>query len=892
MLCRRGTRHALALAVVAWSMVFASLLLPQETVAAGPANRGNVHATRETVPAYCQGLGAKWVAKQFPEAVVGAVAGGTSAKSSHVLLRVAHLLDQSARASHGKQVTLARTASRVLTGMAKGSLPKGSKLTKASKAFASLGHLLQRPCHLHKHKSPLPAPHRVVHTRGGGGNAEPAVAGSGSRTLSPPPVLRTAPGCSRPTSRIECRGAVGSPPSSRSCSSGGRVSVPRTFPIATCWDGTTLTLTNTLERKVLRVSTVGEITSGSKYAVRAPSAAAGFINAIDEHNDLAPGFSLDLVPANGSSKVSVGIATTWDDDFELANVVMGLLPKDASDHVDDFRDALNAWADEVATSRRCIKNANVFQQAACGFELGAKATATLSKLAIKTAWHLSEKVGVQLVKNIWTVVTYTGDTNQEVDEVILLNHAAKTIAISPVAPTGTDPDPEQDPYDSRWSPSAAPLPVNAIGYSNLAEIECPSQIWCIATGTYETDGGARSVVDVMSDGAWTSTQIQTPRIPASPFAIQTDIACPANGSCTIVGRYLVAAGGEYAFIATLENGLWSVIEPPLPGDASGGLASLFGVSCPSTQSCVATGRYQTNSNVWRPLVLSKSAGGWAAASTVNCCADGSDGALASVDCPTATTCLALGSQGDRPTYAKLEGSDWQIRTQPGWTSSRKYGASRVDCSGPSACVGVGYYTGTSAISADHGVALTSTATAVTSTDVPSDTTTFPSARLADVSCPTTTTCIAVGKSLYNSEIVPIFSVLASGAWVSSTVPIPSDSRSAGSPAELSRVDCATAQFCAAAGDYLDDIGSPYASQLSLFEGGHWTSSHAPAPPGPATAREEINDVACPAPTSCFAVGWYQLDEWGDTLGMIETFVPDAGPRPGAPFLATTRPAHP
>ena len=129
-------------------------------------------------------------------------------------------------------------------------------------------------------------------------------------------------------------------------------------------------------------------------------------------------------------------------------------------------------------------------------------------------------------------------------------------------------------------------------------------------------------------------------------------------------------------------------------------------------------------------------------------------------------------------------------------------------------------------------------------------------RLMGLSCPSPTTCTAVGN-YYDPTVfglVPISERWNGHNW---TVEYPPDPKGAGE-AFLQQVSCASTTACTAVGYYEGVAGTM--SLAESWNGHHWVIQTTPDPSGASDSQFEA--VACPSAVACTAVGYY--DDGGGT----------------------------
>lgn len=256
----------------------------------------------------------------------------------------------------------------------------------------------------------------------------------------------------------------------------------------------------------------------------------------------------------------------------------------------------------------------------------------------------------------------------------------------------------------------------------------------------------------------------------------------------------------------------------LPGGAAPRVAGFNGVWC-SSSTCLAVGAAADGAGT----VAQSTSGGasWSAVAV-----PASTSALGAVACATGQDCVAVGS--DVVLQSTDGGSSWSAVADP------EPDADLVSVACPTAtlCVAVGAtanpdhdMSGAAVVSTDGGVTW-SAANPVGYADQPLD----------SVSCPSSSTCVAVGA---------VIDVSADGgsSWQVRTVP--------GGIQSLSSVACSSATQCVAVGPSPSAAVDPDAVAVAVATSGGlggWASLALPAGSGSADA------VACPSSSSCQVVG--------------------------------------
>jgi len=235
-------------------------------------------------------------------------------------------------------------------------------------------------------------------------------------------------------------------------------------------------------------------------------------------------------------------------------------------------------------------------------------------------------------------------------------------------------------WDGAWS-----SPTTLTGHVFQA-VSCPSATFCVATGS--TGSGASAQTDAVTyDG---TSWVPAPSFaPVSTVGGLVGVSCPSAAFCAAVGDQATSSSTFGTLVEAYDGRAWSVVPTEDPdADATGGY-SLRAVSCASASSCQAVGAYTSRqSGDTASFVESWNGSAW----SVSVPPGLQDGfRLASLSCPTATWCTAVGSasypHSPQPSTALVEtydGGAWTLDPTPPaaplWP---------VACTGPSSCVAGG-----------------------------------------------------------------------------------------------------------------------------------------------------------------------------------------------------------
>lgn len=258
------------------------------------------------------------------------------------------------------------------------------------------------------------------------------------------------------------------------------------------------------------------------------------------------------------------------------------------------------------------------------------------------------------------------------------------------------------------------------------------------------------------------------------------------------------------------------------------------VSCPAAGSCFATAYYYDTANhvgVYRLL-----GGQWSFSALPQ--AEGSSfPQLFGVSCSAVTACTAVGrvKSGGRmvPLAERWNGSAWALQSiSPPYAGAPDSVLNDVSCSSSTECMAVGYYRNSSGTYVNY--ASLWKGGVWTEQPIP-NTAGATQSILEDVSCVSSTFCTAVGWINTGNGSKPV--VLG---WNGSTWSLKTPARASGT---LYGVDCVSASFCAAVGGQLT---------TEVWNGTKWTSQSAAKPVE--SSGGYLEGVSCTTSGSCTAVG--------------------------------------
>lgn len=326
----------------------------------------------------------------------------------------------------------------------------------------------------------------------------------------------------------------------------------------------------------------------------------------------------------------------------------------------------------------------------------------------------------------------------------------------------------------------------------------------------------------------------------------------------------IAVSGLIALTAVFGAG--ASLAMPGPAAAAVGRTSaspapdsqLFGVSCASSKDCVAVGNNQNaNDNRGGPLVQTWNGKTWKTVS-VKLPAKAMAGELFSVSCPSANACVAVGlwlnaSDTGLPLAETWNGKTWApstMATAPKGSTAQFINS--VSCPAAKSCIAVGEYvtfTGTTALAEKwNGKTWTTTKPPVPAHSVVGD--------LDGVSCTSATHCIAVGTSATNSGGFALADSWNGKTWAKMSVQPPAGSKN---DAVLDGVSCPSATSCVAVGGGSATNGRPGALNAftERWNGKTWTAGQVSWPKG--TSNSSLVGVSCRSAASCLTVGYLDIN---------------------------------
>jgi len=366
-----------------------------------------------------------------------------------------------------------------------------------------------------------------------------------------------------------------------------------------------------------------------------------------------------------------------------------------------------------------------------------------------------------------------------------------------------------------WSitPSATPAGSGgraAIAGTALVSVSCTGTS-CFGVGHYVTPGNSTApLIERSTPSGWVIVLSPTMH---TAFSELRGVSCPGTTLCFAVGLWDSTTGAK-TLIERWNGTTWSIMSSPNKPRWGG---SLSGVSCSSTRDCFAVGRYDAalvatlmehwNGSKWT-IVPSPSRKRSPMFSTPGY------NDLQSVSCMSAGSCFAVGSDSDylytlnETLIEQWNGSKWTIVPSP---------------NGP----GTKY------------------------------------SNLASVACPSAKSCYAVGDSFATKGTNPAMNTLIVHWDGTSWTRVVTADRAGARRSMLLGVSCPSPTSCTAVGSNSDSTGQNFTTLTKSLTDGNWSVVSSPDPLGGSSIS--LDAVTCAAETTCSAVGGFQNGAVPETL---------------------------
>ncbi len=354
--------------------------------------------------------------------------------------------------------------------------------------------------------------------------------------------------------------------------------------------------------------------------------------------------------------------------------------------------------------------------------------------------------------------------------------------------------------------------------------------------------------------------------PASTFDGQLNGAVCANSTdCYAVG-WGSTSGSLIGTLVEHWNGTaWAAETSPNPTAPGDDFPQMNAVTCLNATNCTAVGTDLTLSNTFNSMVESWNGTKWSEIPSPDV-SGAADNVLNGVACESATLCMAVGnSVTTSPAVDTLieqwDGTSWSIDSSPNVSGALQTDLTSVSCPSATSCIAVGHSIATSG----EGAVVESwngTAWSMGSPEVPAESA---DDELSGITCSSDSSCVAVGRN-WATEDSPSTSLAEQ--WSDSSWSVLSTPNPTGILGDfLLSISCSSATTCEAAGEsYLDNSGDTE-TLVEQLSGGTWSVEASPNAAGVTTSSLAAVACATSATPTCVAVGASYSSEEDHLLGI-------------------------
>ncbi len=333
--------------------------------------------------------------------------------------------------------------------------------------------------------------------------------------------------------------------------------------------------------------------------------------------------------------------------------------------------------------------------------------------------------------------------------------------------------------------------------------------------------------------------------PNGPHAFY-GVSCISSTRCVAVGSATKGTGIQRSLVEFWNGTKWSLLPSPNQGS---GVNTLYGVSCIRPTRCVAVGAYYPSPSTDQTLVESWNGHSWSITPSPD---QGSgDNLLLGVSCTSSNNCMAAGDYVNatgvlRTLVESWNGTAWSITPSPDQGSGSD-GFNDVSCSGPTNCMAVGDYSSNPIPTLNLVESWNGTDWSITSSPSPAGAV----SALFSVWCASSTSCTAVG---FAKPAVQVLSESVSQnlveSWNGSAWSITPSPDQGGGSNNLNGLSCTSAMDCVAVGLYVVPGGFMPQNLVESWNGSAWSITPSP---DQGIGNGELYSVSCTSSTNCVAI---------------------------------------
>jgi hypothetical protein len=400
---------------------------------------------------------------------------------------------------------------------------------------------------------------------------------------------------------------------------------------------------------------------------------------------------------------------------------------------------------------------------------------------------------------------------------------------------------------SVWTGTSLPTTVQ----STPAAISCSDAGDCVVISNADAGVYPQFAEYQLAGGAWSENISSIPS--ESSNAQVTGLSCTAPGRCEVVGDSIdVTTNWPMPLVGELKGGTWTFAE--IQNYFS--LSALSGVSCTSTTSCTASGLLEDATGAYHDVVATFDGTSWHLAELADAPGTKSN-YLTGISCTAADTCVAVGSATDGAKNPQLildteVGGVWTPLATPEGAGGPRINltGSDVSCPTTTSCVVLGSSTFGEPFQTPTLTTFSYTYDMVSLTSVvPPALYKSPYSGLTGLSCPTASSCVAVGygEPAFESG-QPIVETLTGASWSPTVLTVPGAAFAA-----LEDVACRTTTNCVAVG-LAETTTSGFHEEMLIATLGSTGWSTSTANPPAASPDGIFDSISCPSPSRCVASG--------------------------------------
>jgi cytochrome c551/c552 len=414
------------------------------------------------------------------------------------------------------------------------------------------------------------------------------------------------------------------------------------------------------------------------------------------------------------------------------------------------------------------------------------------------------------------------------------------------------------------SQAATTVPATTVPTTTVPTTTVPATTVPVATGVH-TDAG----------GTWGNAEEVpgTAALNGDDAAETYAVSCPSTGNCGAGGSYTGSAGKQQAFVVNETNGTWGNAEeiPGLGALNTGGLATVYSISCFSAGNCSAGGMYSNGKLKTQAYVVNETNGTWGNAEEIPGTAalnTGNTAAVSSVSCGSALNCSIVGgyrvSLTDSQAFVDTEtdgtwGTAEEIPGTAALNADDDADGLSVSCPSAGNCGADGSYTDSNG-HAQTFVVNETDGTWGTAEETPGIAALNVGGTASDgaVSCTSAGNCGDGGWYSGSKGTLQAFVVNETGGTWGNAEEVPGTAAlNVGANAAVISVSCVAAGDCVAGGDYANTSTSSQAFVVDE-KNGTWGNAQEVAQALNTGGGAFIQSVSCATAGNCSAGGNYQL----------------------------------